>query len=251
MILEEILKTTEARVSQIGLKPYHDPGYRPYRFSDAIRGAAGKNAVIAELKYASPSEGSFSSRKGPELMAAELIKAGCIGLSVLTEPHFFGGSTEMLEKVRRVATVPILRKDFIIDERQVYETRAIGADAILLIAKILGDRLPSFIDLSRSEGLEPLVEVHTPGEVDLALVSGATLCGINNRDLETMKIDINTTRRLSPRLRSEGCLVVSMSGIREPSDIRYLKNDGDAFLIGSAIMQSGNPPLSLEEFVCA
>jgi indole-3-glycerol phosphate synthase len=251
MILEEILKTTEARVSQIEVKPDHDPGYRSCRLSDAIRCAVGKNAVIAELKYASPSEGSFSPRKGPELMAAELIMAGCIGLSVLTEPHFFGGSTEMLKKVRRVAPVPILRKDFIIDERQVFETRALGADAILLIAKILGDRLPSFVDLSRSVGLEPLVEVHTPGEVELALISGATLCGINNRDLETMKIDINTTRRLSPRLRSEGCIVVSMSGIRRPSDIRYLNRDGDAFLIGTAIMQSANPQMSLEEFVCA
>jgi indole-3-glycerol phosphate synthase len=184
-------------------------------------------------------------------MASELIAAGCIGLSVLTEPHFFGGSTEMLKKVRRVAQVPILRKDFIIDERQVYETRALGADAILLIAKILGDRLPSFVELSCSVGLEPLVEVHTPGEVDLALVSGATLCGINNRDLETMRIDMNTTRRLFPLLRKEDSLVVSMSGIRGPSDIRYLREDCDAFLIGTAIMQSSHPKLSLEEFVCA
>jgi indole-3-glycerol phosphate synthase len=251
MILDDILKTTEARVSQIEVKPDHDPGHRSCRLSDAIGCAVGKNAVIAELKYASPSAGSFSSSKNPEFMAAELIKAGCIGLSVLTEPYFFGGSTKMLGQVRRVAPVPILRKDFIIDERQVYETRSLGADAILLIAKILGDRLPSFVHLSRSVGLEPLVEVHTSGEVDLALVSGATLCGINNRDLETMKIDISTTRRLSPHLRSGGCLVVSMSGIRGPSDIRYLKRYSDAFLIGSAIMQSATPKMLLEEFVCA
>ncbi|MDD1713124.1 MAG: indole-3-glycerol-phosphate synthase [Methanoregulaceae archaeon] len=251
MILDDILKSTEARVSRIEMKQDYDPGLGLCRLSDAIRCTVGKNAVIAELKYASPSSGSFSLSKNPEFMAKELISAGCIGLSVLTEPYFFGGSTKMLEQIRRVAPVPILRKDFIIDERQIYETRALGADAILLIAKILGDRLPSFVDLSRSIGLEPLVEVHTPGEVDLALLSGATLCGINNRDLESMKINLNTTRQLSPRLRSEGCLVVSMSGIREPQDIRYLKADGDAFLIGSAIMQSRNPELSLEEFVCA
>jgi indole-3-glycerol phosphate synthase len=251
MILDKILKATEARVSKIKVQTDHDAGSRPRRLSDAIRCTVGKNAIIAELKYASPSEGSFVSRKCPELLAPELVRAGCVGLSVLTEPHFFGGSTEMLKKVRQVAQVPILRKDFIIDERQVYETRDLGADAILLIAKILGGRLPSFVDLSRSVGLEPLIEVQNPEEVDLALFSGATLCGINNRDLGTMQIDIATTRRLSPRLRRNGCLVVSMSGIRDPSDICYLNKDSDAFLIGSAIMQSNNPRMCLKEFVCA
>jgi indole-3-glycerol phosphate synthase len=158
---------------------------------------------------------------------------------------------ENLKKVKKNSSVPVLRKDFIIDIRQVYETRALEADAILLIAKILGDRLSPFVDLSRELGLEPLVEVHTPEEAECALASGADLIGINNRDLVTMETDLDTTRRLFPILRGGGRLVVSMSGISTPDDIRYLSRSADAFLIGTAIMRSKNQKKCVEGFVFA
>lgn len=251
MILDEILQATSERVAQMGDLPVVDPPYRHKSLRDAILSVHGRNAVIAELKYASPSTGSQGTPGEPEMVARSMIDGGCTALSVLTEPSFFLGSAEDLKKVKKSSSVPVLRKDFIIDVRQVCETRALGADAILLIAKILGDRLPAFVDLSRELGLEPLVEVHTPEETECALASGADLIGVNNRDLRTMETDLGTTRRLSPLLRGGGRLVVSMSGISTPDDIRYLSGSADAFLIGSAIMRSKNQKKCVEGFVFA
>jgi indole-3-glycerol phosphate synthase len=251
VILDEILQTTYKRAAQIGDLPGIDPSYRHKSLRDAILSVHDRNAVIAELKYASPSNGSPGIVGEPEMIAQAMIAGGCTALSVLTEPDFFLGSVENLKKVKKSSSVPVLRKDFIIDIRQVYETRALGADAVLLIAKILGDRLSSFVDLSLELGLEPLVEVHTPEEAECALASGADLIGINNRDLGTMETDLDTTRRLFPLLQGRGRLVVSMSGIRTAGDIRYLSGNCDAFLIGSAIMRSKNPQKCLEGFVFA
>lgn len=251
MILDKILQATSERVAQMGDLSDIAPSYRHKSLRDAILSVHGRNAVIAELKYASPTTGSPGTAGEPEMIARAMIAGGCTALSVLTEPDFFLGSVEHLKKVKKSSSVPVLRKDFIIDIRQVYETRALEADAILLIAKILGDRLPSFVDRSRELGLEPLVEVNTPEEAECALASGADLIGINNRDLRTMETDLGTTRRLFPLLRGGGRLVVSMSGISTPDDIRYLSGSADAFLIGTAIMRSKNQKKCLEGFVFA
>jgi indole-3-glycerol phosphate synthase len=212
----------------------------------AIRKCHRKNAIIAELKPASPTHGRIRTIDDPADLASQFVGAGACSLSVLTEPAFFGGSPERLRDVRRAVDIPLLRKDFIIDERQVLETRALGADVILLMARILGDRLGLFVDSALAVGLEPLVEVQTEGEVEMALATNTALVGINNRDLATLKIDLGTTARLSPRLREAGLTVISMSGVASLADLRRLAPDCDALLIGSALMWSATPARTLE-----
>jgi len=153
--------------------------------------------------------------------------------------------------IRPYVDVPILRKDFIIDERQLAETMELGADAVLLITRILGDRLPDFVDLAFRYSVEPLVEVHTAEEVRIALDSGTRLVGINNRNLEDFSIDLSTTRRLAPLARDTGCRVVSESGFVWPYDVRSLRHMVDGFLIGSAIMSAKDPAKRLEGFISA
>ncbi|MDK2973821.1 MAG: indole-3-glycerol phosphate synthase [Methanofollis sp.] len=254
MILDEIVARTRYRVAALGTAEEMDPG-SPNRvrrsLSEAIRSAGERNAIIAEVKYASPSRGAIRRSEPPEILAGKLIDGGCIALSVLTEPFFFGGSTENVRRIRPVSDVPILRKDFIVDERQLYETAALGADAVLLIAGVLGPDLGTFVDLSRDLGLEPLVEVHTRADVETALATEAGLIGINNRDLATMTINLNTTMHLSALFAGEDRLVVSESGVIWPCDIRMLKRYCDAFLIGSSVMGSGDPARRLGRLVCA
>ena len=209
------------------------------------------NAIIAEVKFASPSRGRIRTGGPPEQVARDLVAGGCRALSVLTEPRFFGGSPDDLVRIRRAVDVPVLRKDFIIDPIQLEETRSLGADAVLLIATLLGERLPGFVERAQALGLEPLVEVHSGEEAEIALMTGADLIGVNNRDLLTMEIDLGTTLALGPGIRRAGRRVVSESGIRTPGDIRTLRPACDAFLIGTSVMASKDPKKALEEFVCA
>ncbi|MDD3071742.1 MAG: indole-3-glycerol-phosphate synthase, partial [Methanoculleus horonobensis] len=217
----------------------------------SLRGCRERRAIIAEVKYASPSRGRIHEGGTPEAIAREFVAAGAAGLSVLTEPTYFGGSTENLVRVRRAVPVPILRKDFIIDERQLSETRALGADAVLLIARVLGSRLSAFVDEAHALGLEPLVEVHDRDEMEQAIATGAGLIGINNRNLETMRVDLTTTVRLAEAARGEGRTVVSESGIAWPYDVRRLSRHCDAFLIGSALMSARDRRKRLEGFIFA
>jgi indole-3-glycerol phosphate synthase len=251
MILDEILKSTRNRVATLEMERREMPSRATLSLSGAIARAPPRNAVIAELKLVSPTLGSLRSVQDLEWLAGEAVRSGATALSVLTEPHFFGGSTRHLEQVRRIADVPLLRKDFILDPRQLEETRALGADAVLLIASVLGDRLPEFLDLAGHLSLEALVEVHDGEEADLAMESGARLIGVNNRDLRTMRIDLDTTRRLSGRIRGGGRLVVAESGIRSLADLRSLKPSCDAFLIGTAITLAEDPGKAVEALVCA
>jgi indole-3-glycerol phosphate synthase len=184
-------------------------------------------------------------------MAGVLAEGGCVALSVLTEPYFFGGAGPDVARVKSAVNLPVLRKDFIVDEHQLAETRALGADAVLLIAAVLGAQLPDFVGRAADYGLEPLVEVHNPAEIESALQTDATLIGINNRNLATMTIDRSTTRLLSESVRREGRLIVSESGMRSADDVREMKPYCDAFLIGSSIMSHEHPRKKLEEFVCA
>jgi len=251
VILDEIIRSTGERLRHLD-QPVFDPDPLPRRSLEAaIRASSGRHAIIAEVKYASPSRGRIHDGCTPEAIAREFVAAGAAALSVLTEPTYFGGSTGYLVRVRRAVTVPILRKDFIIDERQLGETRALGADAVLLIARVLGDRLPAFVDKARTLGLEPLVEIHDRSEMERALGTSANLIGINNRNLETMTIDLSTTVRLARAAREAGRLVVSESGITWPYDVRSLSRHCDAFLIGSALMSARDRSKRLGGFVFA
>lgn len=252
MILDEIIRSTGERLEGLAPLPAVSPGAVPRRSLErAIRGCRDRHAIIAEVKYASPSRGRIHDGCTPEAIAREFAASGAVGLSVLTEPTYFGGSTEFLVRVRRAVTVPILRKDFIIDERQLAETRALGADAVLLIARVLGNCLPAFVDEALALGLEPLVEVHDRGEMERALATEANLIGINNRNLKTMTIDLSTTARLAWAARDEGRTVISESGITWPWDVRNLARHCDAFLIGSALMSARDRRKRLEGFVFA
>lgn len=251
MILDEILKRTEKRVAQLPATFPEFPARDRESLAAAIRNRNGKNAIIAEIKCASPSRGVIRRNVDMAMMAGVLREGGCVALSVLTEPYFFGGTGRDIERVKSAVHLPVLRKDFIIDERQIAESRALGADAVLLIAAVLKKDLPEFVDEVMDYGLEPLVEVRTPDEAELALTSRATLIGINNRDLTTLAIDRSTTRLISEQVRKEGRLIVSESGMRSADDVREIKPYCDAFLIGSSIMSHDHPRNKLEEFVCA
>lgn len=248
VIMDEILRRTRERVAALPAVP--DSDRQPVSLTRAIRECRDRNPVIAEVKFASPSRGPIHPPGDPAAIAREYVAGGAVAISVLTEPFFFGGSPEKLAAVRRAVSVPILRKDFIIDPRQIPETKALGADAVLLIAAVLGPELASFVDGARELGLEPLVEVHTREEADLAVDAGADLIGINNRDLRTMSVDLTTTRRLAGHL-GPGRTIVSESGIRWPFDVRSLRDCCDGFLIGSALMADADRKKKLEGFVYA
>jgi indole-3-glycerol phosphate synthase len=251
MILDEIIRRTEKRVARLPASFPDLPDRETVSLAGAIRNRNGNNAIIAEIKCASPSSGVIRRNVDMAMMAGVLKDSGCVALSVLTEPYFFGGTGQDIARVKSAVSLPVLRKDFIIDERQIAETRALGADALLLIAAVLGERLPHFVDLVLGSGLEPLVEVRTREEAELARTTKTPIIGINNRDLTTMGIDRSTTRELSALIRDNGRLIVSESGMRSAEDIRDMLPYCDAFLIGSSIMSHKLPGKKLEEFVCA
>lgn len=251
MILDEILKRTAKRVAHLPASFPEFPGHVRMSLAEAIRNCNAKNAIIAEIKCASPSRGVIRRNVDMAMMAGVLQEGGCTALSVLTEPYFFGGTTRDIGHVRSAVSLPVLRKDFIIDERQIAESRALGADAVLLIAAVLKNRLPDFVDIVLDNGLEPLVEVRTADEADEALATKTPLIGVNNRNLATLGIDRSTTRFLSEQVRQDGRLIVSESGMRSADDIREMKQYCDAFLIGSSLMAHDQPGKKLREFVCA
>ncbi len=165
MILDEIIRCTRKRVARLPAS-FPENGTRSHAsLIDAIRNRNGRNAVIAEIKCASPSRGIIRRNVDMAMMAGALAERGCVALSILTEPYFFGGTGQDVARVKSVVSIPVLRKDFIIDEQQIAESRALGADAVLLIAAVLKERLPLFVDLAQVYGLEPLVEVHNAEEM--------------------------------------------------------------------------------------
>jgi indole-3-glycerol phosphate synthase len=207
--------------------------------------------VIAEIKRASPSAGEIRPQADVVEVAKAMVRGGAIALSVLTEPKHFKGDVRHLPLLRGIAGVPLLRKDFIVDELQLRESAALGADAVLLIAGLLGERLHRFLDLTRELGMEGLVEVTDEDEVELAVSAGADLIGINNRDLRTMHVDMSRTARLAP-LVPERATVVSESGIRTPEDVRAMLEAGaDAVLVGTAIMRSDDIEQAVRSLVNA
>ncbi len=252
MILEQVIRATASRVAGLPRVSGSFPEKKDHRSLGAALGRKrGRNTIIAEIKFASPTRGSIRELTDPVTMARDLVSAGCSALSVLTEPVFFHGRPEFIPAIRPEIPVPILRKDFIIDERQLAESTALGADAILLIARLLGDRLPDMVESALAFGLEPLVEVHTRDEVRAALATSTSIVGINNRDLTNLSIDLSTTLRLAPMVREAGLKVVSESGFLWPCDVRGLRSSADGFLIGSAIMAAQKPVERLEGFIFA
>ena len=192
-------------------------------------------SVISEIKRASPSAG-FIREADPAEWGARYEKEGARCLSVLTEPERFKGSLEDLDAARKSTTLPVLRKDFTVDEAQVFETGT-RADAVLLIAALFdAESLARYISLAVEVGLTPLVEIHDEQEADLALESGARVIGVNNRDLRDFTVDLGTFERLAPRLA--GATLVAESGVKAPEDARRLRDVGaDAVLVGEAAMR--------------
>ena len=213
---------------------------------------AGRPAAIAELKKASPSRGVLRADFEPAGLAAGYRRGGAAALSVLTDAKYFQGSGAALELARRGGGLPILRKDFILEPYQVYESRALGAAAVLLIAAALPDgELAALHRLARDCGLEALVEVHDEDELARAAAAGAELIGVNNRDLQTFEVDLAVTERLAPRAPA-GALLVAESGIRDAADMARLRRGGvGAFLIGEALMRADDPGARLAELLAA
>ncbi len=221
----------------------------PYNFKEVLS-REGIN-IIAEVKKASPSKGVIRENFDPVEIAKAYERGGARAISVLTDEKFFQGSPFYLRQVAEAVELPVLRKDFIIDEFQIYGAKALGASSYLLIVAILSDsELKDFIELGRELGMEPLVETHTEEEVERALKAGAEIVGVNNRDLKTFTVSLSTTLKLLPLIKSEGKLAVSESGIKGKDDLIMLKEAGvDAFLIGETLMRSENPEVLLKEWL--
>ena len=213
----------------------------PRDFAAALR-REGRVNVIAEIKKASPSRGDIQARADVGVVAEGYARAGAIALSVLTESRFFLGSGEDLGMAKRAVEIPVLRKDFVLEEYQVYESRVMGADSLLLIARILSPKeLAMLIGVARSLHMEPLVEVHDDEEARRAVDGGGTIIGVNNRDLATLEISIDTSLRIGPLL-PEPTVRVSESGIESREDIDRLRSAGfHAFLIGERLMREPDP----------
>lgn len=199
----------------------------------------GDLSLIAEVKKASPSKGLIREDFQPVEIALAYQNAGANAISVLTDEKFFQGSIQYLIDVKKVINLPVLRKDFIIDPYQIYQTRIIGADIILLIASVLGiEQLKDYYNLSKQLGLDVLVEVHSLKEFDMALELGAKIIGINNRNLETFEVSLNNTINLMQNRHFSDKFIISESGISNYSDTIILKNAGiSGILVGESLMR--------------
>jgi indole-3-glycerol phosphate synthase len=250
-VLDRILESRRAEVDhrkrvlpETALK-YGVKAASPVRDFAAAVSRDGIN-IISELKPASPSRGIIRDPFDAPALAKSLASAGATALSVLTEGEFFRGSLKNLRDARKEVSLPVLRKDFIFDPWQVWETRANDADSFLLIVAALDDALlRDLIALGRELRMEPLVEVHTRGELDRALSAGAPILGINNRDLKTLNVRLETSFDLIEHI-PDGCLAVAESGLCTHADLRDLRSAGfDAFLIGEHLMQAPDPAAAL------
>ena len=254
-ILEKIIttKAQEVIAAQVAF-PYTDvvraarAAAAPRGFERALRAriAAGRSAVIAEIKKASPSKGLLREAFDPTSIARSYERAGAACLSVLTDRPFFQGAPEYLVAARDACTLPVLRKEFIIDEYQVAESRALGADAILLIVAALDDgQMSAFESAAHALGMDVLVEIHDEGELDRALRLKTPLLGINNRNLRDFSVALDTTLSMLPRIPADR-LVITESGILTRHDVATMKEHGvHGFLIGEAFMRAADPGSAL------
>lgn len=227
-----------------------DSSYGPLSLAEALRDSGRPYAVIAEIKRQSPSKGVLRADFDPVDIARGYEEAGAAALSVLTDEHFFGGHLDHLRAVRQAVALPLLRKDFVWDPYQVYAAREAGADAILLIAAMLGRwQMEDLQGLAEEIGLSVLVEVHDEAEAWRASAIGAKIVGINNRDLKTFKVNVGLTEELLPKLSADA-VKVSESGLDSAEVLKRLKAAGaDAFLIGEAFMKAPKPGEALKGFL--
>jgi indole-3-glycerol phosphate synthase/phosphoribosylanthranilate isomerase len=259
-ILDQIVAATridlaegKARVSLDELRAQAALAPAPRPFAEALRPRSGGPArLIAEIKRASPSKGLIAETFDPVAQAMAYERGGAAAISVLTERHYFGGSLEHLRAVREAVALPILRKDFIFDPYQVYESRAAGADALLLIVALLDDRLlRELLTLTRELGMEALVEAHDASEVRRAVAAGASVIGVNSRDLRTFAVDTAIVQNLRP-LVPQGHVLVAESGIQNQLDATRARARGaDAILVGEALMSAGDPEVLAHELAAA
>ena len=245
-ILDEIVEDTRRRVAfERTVRPFPEviegSRIRPRRTGFPFIKALEKEglSLICEVKRASPSKGTIAEDFPYLEIAEEYRDAGADAISVLTEPHYFRGRDEYLEEIADSVDVPVLRKDFVVDEYQIYRAKELGASAVLLIAAVLDDReLEGYRELAESLGMDALVEAHTREEAERAVSSGAAIVGINNRDLSTFKVDLGNSVRLRDAI-PDSVVAVSESGIFSPEDARMLHEAGyDAVLVGEAFMRS-------------
>ncbi len=255
-ILQRILTTKREEVSvrrrrlpevEVREMAESQGGVRDFAGALARRIEGGRAAVIAEIKKASPSKGVIRESFDPRQIALSYAKGGAACLSVLTDKTYFQGSEAYLQLAREASGLPTLRKDFIIDPYQVYEARAIGADAVLLIVAALeGTLLKDLYQLIRELGMAALVEVHEAAELERALDLPEAVLGINNRDLRTFNTSLDNTIRLLPRI-PEDRLVVTESAIHTPADVAHMRAHGvHAFLVGEALMRAEDPGAKLK-----
>ena len=212
-------------------------------------------SLITEVKFASPSLGQIRQHSDPVEIAKDMVQGGALALSVLTQPHMFNGSPEYFMEIRKQLKVPMLMKDIIVDKIQIDAAKKIGADYMLLIQSLFDSghlkEIDEFIGYGHKNGLKVLVEVHTKEEFENSLKTSADIVGINNRNLDTLEIDINTTKKLLDG-HAKNRLIISESGIESPQDILFLKSCGaDAFLVGSSIMKSSNIEENVRKLVYA
>lgn len=257
MILDQIVASTAKRVAALKetttleiLKSQAKPSKTPFAFEQALarKSAAGKIAFICEVKKASPSKGVIAADFPYVEIARDYQAAGADAISVLTEPEFFQGANAYLTEIKAQVSIPVLRKDFIIDAIQIYEARLIGADAILLICSILDTaQIREYLAIAATLGLSVLVEAHDEVEVKQALAAGARVIGVNNRNLKTFEVDLQNSIRLRQLVPPE-TLFVSESGISTPEDIKKLCENGtNAVLIGETLMRSGDKKGMLDQ----
>jgi indole-3-glycerol phosphate synthase len=235
-ILQEIIQSAEKRATHLQPRTLKLEG-RSLRASIKHAQKKAHIPIIAEVKPASPTRRFKEiTHVDAALIAGEMERAGACAVSVLTEPDFFHGSVENLKAVRWSVEIPVLRKDFIIDKNQVTE---VEADLMLLIAGILRERLGEFVKAVGEVGAQPLVEVHTVEELELALSTDADIIGVNNRNLNSFEINLNTTEQLAPMIRRErpDAIIISESGMKTPEDALRMMEYADAILVGSAIME--------------
>jgi indole-3-glycerol phosphate synthase len=247
---EEILDR-KSKVSLEQLKSQLDAASSPRGFAEALQAkiAAGDSAVIAEIKKASPSKGVIRENFDPVEIAKSYELGGAACLSVLTDIDFFQGADQYLQDARAACNLPVIRKDFIIDEYQLYESRVLGADCVLLIVSALQpDELYSLHATARSLGLDVLIEVHDQRELDIALAVDNPMIGINNRNLHTFEVSLDNTFALLDQIPQDR-IVITESGIHSGNDVQLMRdNNVHAFLVGEAFMRSKDPGQQLKHF---
>ncbi|NIT14284.1 MAG: indole-3-glycerol phosphate synthase TrpC [Candidatus Dadabacteria bacterium] len=255
MILDDILQNKKIEVQEAKtILPFDELKCKvkncpaPKDFYSALCSKNGEIRIIAEIKKASPSKGILSADFNPQKIASLYESSGADAISVLTDSKFFKGSLDDLRAVRNTVDLPLLRKDFMIEPYQLYEAKYYGADAVLLIVAALGyEQLAELKSTAQSLGLHALVEVHNVKELETALSLNSDIIGINNRDLKTFDVSLQTSVELS-RYIPDDILIISESGIQSPEDIKSLKSHGiSSFLIGESLMKSEDPGDKIKE----